>query len=216
MKKVTLKEIFEELKNSGVDIGSNPHATFYFYKKKFHLPEPIGVKDKEALYPDTVIGLIKTIKKLQQEGMTLEQIQKQFNEMEKTQFINETFYRTGWHTDIEAKLRITEILNPDNILDETIDFCIGCRYKGYRHAYDCLVVSTVREGSTIAFFLIRIDHPETQKVVDSRNFSAIEFERFVGSLASQIMFSEKRNINPLDIFKAVFSDVTISEIQKIN
>ena len=213
---ITINEIIEKLTIAGLNMGKNPHATFYFYKRKFSLPDPIGVRDKEAIYPVSIIGEIKKIKEFQKEGLTLEQIAERFNEMEKEKFIDETYYRTGWHTKHEAQGRLLKILNLVNVIDNLFDYCIGYRYQGFRHEYKCVIVVRAENFSNIIYYLIRIDHPEMEGVVETRTFSGQDYERFIGNLASKRMFSNNMHLIPTDVYKAVFSDVTISKTQTIN
>ncbi len=84
---LTKKEIFERLKQDGVDLGENPFRTFLYYQETGLIPEPEGKRKNAYLFPETTIDAIKLIKKLQQEGESISDIKKIYkNAMKSMEF----------------------------------------------------------------------------------------------------------------------------------
>lgn len=86
----TKREILDQLEKEGITLGrSNPSRTFDLYRQLNLIPKEAILRTTKngkfiTLYPDWTFGLIKNIKKYQQEGRKLSEIKKALEESRRT------------------------------------------------------------------------------------------------------------------------------------
>jgi hypothetical protein len=75
---LTRKEILRQLKTEKVYLGKDPNRTFTFYEERQLLPQPVGYRKSEPLYPEHTSWVIKDILFAQQiEKRTIEDIKRE-------------------------------------------------------------------------------------------------------------------------------------------
>ncbi len=77
---LTKKEIFERLKQEGIDLGKNPFRTFSYYQETGLIPEPEGKKKNSYLFPERTVDAVKRVYNLQKDGESIPEIKKRYED----------------------------------------------------------------------------------------------------------------------------------------
>lgn len=190
---LTKEEILRQLSRENVDLGKNPERTFVYYQELGLIPTKakgnISTRNRKLLFPDWAPKLIKTIKRLQEEGKKLSEIKAVLDESQ------------AIHKTIREKLSLDE--------DEELDFYIDFGQDEYQDKEVKICVVGAFYSDKIKWFKIEnVSSPffidENFRIVDTRTMTFREYGECIKNLAIGIAKENKRVLKNDDVVKAIF------------
>jgi len=189
---LTKEEILKQLSRENVDLGKSPERTFVYYQELGLIPTKesgnISTRNRKLLFPDWAPKLIKTIKRLQQEGKKLSEIKASLDESQTI------------HKAIREKLGLDE--------DEQVDFYIDFGQKKYQNKEVNICVVGAFYSDKIKWFKIEnVSSPffvdEDFRIAETRTMTFGEYGECIKNLAITIAKENKRVLKKDDIVTAI-------------